>query len=74
MSLDPTGLAGGASFTSKHLSLARCIRLRVLYKYTAFRTVVARDFSSPATQRKKLSSVALRAIWQSNPAPKVRDL
>ncbi|WP_426396439.1 hypothetical protein ACN9M1_00415 [Ralstonia sp. R-29] len=36
--------------------------------------MVARDFSAPATHRKKLSSAALRAIWQSNPTPEVRDL
>ncbi|MDO3620772.1 hypothetical protein HI806_01870 [Ralstonia solanacearum] len=36
--------------------------------------MAARDFPSPATQRKKLSSAALRAIWQSNPTPEVREL
>lgn len=36
--------------------------------------MAARDFSSPATQRKKLSSTALRAIWESNPTPEVREL
>ena len=36
--------------------------------------MAARDFLAPATQRKKLSSAALRAIWQSNRTPEVRDL
>lgn len=36
--------------------------------------MAARDFPAPATQRKKLSSAALRAIWQRNPMPEVRDL
>ena len=36
--------------------------------------MAARDFSAPSTQRRKLSSAALRAIWQSNPTPEVRDL
>ncbi|MGA4332480.1 hypothetical protein ACI2U6_17310 [Ralstonia nicotianae] len=36
--------------------------------------MAARDFSGPSTQRRKLSSAALRAIWQSNPTPEVRDL
>lgn len=36
--------------------------------------MVARDFSAPSTHRKKLSSAALRAIWQSNPTPEVRAL
>lgn len=36
--------------------------------------MVARDFSSTAAHRKKLSSAALRAIWQSNLTPEVRDL
>lgn len=36
--------------------------------------MAARDIPSPATQRRKLSSAALHAIWQSNPTPEVRDL
>lgn len=36
--------------------------------------MAARDFSAPATLRKKLSSAALRATWQSNPTPEVRAL
>ncbi|MHA6829207.1 hypothetical protein ACQUJV_23745 [Ralstonia pseudosolanacearum] len=36
--------------------------------------MAARDFPAPATQRKKLSSAALRAIWQSSHTPEVRDL
>ncbi|MFV8577730.1 hypothetical protein ACNRBH_00770 [Ralstonia pseudosolanacearum] len=36
--------------------------------------MVARDFSAPSIQRKKLSSAALRAIWQSNHTPEVREL
>ncbi|BCL93630.1 hypothetical protein ACNRBS_01275 [Ralstonia pseudosolanacearum] len=36
--------------------------------------MTARDFSASATQCKKLSSAALRVIWQSNSAPEVRDL
>ncbi|MEF2252200.1 hypothetical protein V4D00_17470 [Ralstonia solanacearum] len=36
--------------------------------------MAARAFSSPATQRKKLSSAALRAVWQRNPTADVRDL
>ncbi|MBA4233892.1 MULTISPECIES: hypothetical protein [Ralstonia] len=36
--------------------------------------MAARDFLTPAPQRKKLSSAALRAIWQSNPTPEVREL
>lgn len=36
--------------------------------------MVARDSSAPATHRKKLSSAALRAMWQSSPTPEVRDL
>lgn len=36
--------------------------------------MAARDFCSPATQRKKLSSTALRAVWRRNPSPDVRDL
>lgn len=36
--------------------------------------MAARDFPTPVTQRKKLSAAALRAIWQRNPTPEVRDL
>ncbi|MGM3277577.1 hypothetical protein [Ralstonia sp. 24A2] len=36
--------------------------------------MIARDFSASATHRKKLSSAALRAIWQSNPTSEARDL
>ncbi|BCL93365.1 hypothetical protein ACNRBV_04005 [Ralstonia pseudosolanacearum] len=36
--------------------------------------MAARDFPAPATQRKKLSAEDLRAIWQRNPTPDVRDL
>lgn len=51
-----------------------CLRPQILDKYTVVFTMAARDFLAPATQRKKLSSAALRAIWQSNPTPEVRDL
>ncbi|WP_459199258.1 hypothetical protein ACQVRX_01520 [Ralstonia pseudosolanacearum] len=37
-------------------------------------TMAARGVLSPETQRKKLSSAALRAIWKSTPTPEVRDL
>ncbi|MHA6898681.1 hypothetical protein [Ralstonia pseudosolanacearum] len=67
-------LAGGASFTSKRPSLTGCLQPQILDKYTVFDAMVARDFSSLAANHKKLSSAALRAIWQSNPAPEVRDL
>jgi len=36
--------------------------------------MAACDFPTSATQRKKLSAAALRAIWQHNPSPDVRDL
>ncbi|MCO5396788.1 hypothetical protein [Ralstonia soli] len=36
--------------------------------------MAARDFPTSAIQRKKLSAAALRAIWQRNPSPDVRDL
>lgn len=36
--------------------------------------MAARDFSAPIAQRKKLSAADLRAIWQRNPTPDVRDL
>ena len=36
--------------------------------------MAARDFSTSTTHRQKLSSTALRAIWQSNPTPEVREL
>ena len=36
--------------------------------------MAARDVPTSANQRKKLSSAALRAVWQRNPTPDVRDL
>ena len=43
--------------------MTECFRLWGLYKYTVFVLVTAvHDLSSPATQRQKLSSAALRAI------------
>ncbi|MDO3514291.1 hypothetical protein Q3P06_20535 [Ralstonia pseudosolanacearum] len=36
--------------------------------------MATRDFPAPANRREKLSSAALRAIWQSKPSPEVRDL
>ena len=49
-------------------------QIRIPDKYTVVLAMAARDFPTPATQRKKLSSAALRAIWQRNPTPEVRDL
>lgn len=36
--------------------------------------MAARDFPALVTERQKLSSAALRAIWERNPTPEVRDL
>ena len=36
--------------------------------------MAAHDVPTSANQRKKLSSAALRAVWQRNPSPDVRDL
>lgn len=36
--------------------------------------MAAGNFPSQTPHRKKLTSAALRAMWQSNPAPEVRDL
>lgn len=36
--------------------------------------MTAGNFPSQTPHRKKLTSAALRAMWQSNPAPEVRDL
>ena len=51
-----------------------CLGPQILDKHTVVLAMATRDFPSPATQRKKLSSAALRAIWHSNPTPEVRDL
>lgn len=36
--------------------------------------MTTRDFPAPSSKRTKLSAAALRAIWERNPSPDVREL
>lgn len=49
-------------------------RPRILDKYTVVVDMAAGNFPSQTPHRKKLTSAALRTMWQSNPTPEVRDL
>gem|GEM_PF-6312461 len=48
--------------------------MQILDKYTVVQPWQHVTLPSPANQRKKLSSAALRAVWQRNPTPDVREL